>query len=331
MTVKRKVKVNLSVADAKADQANDAGKEPVEKVCDRARASLCEKLTYGYAGRMYQLHTQGAPISLENYPEVADEASMKANADRLEAIMQEYIEKDPNDRQAVMKAVFQANKWEYIMFVAVRLVNKVSEILQGLLFLEIVRSFEQQVGPFTLDQYWHPICLGVAKVSLDLLQMVWWGFFDFNMVMVGHLTQASLKTILFRKNFRMSEATNKDFSSGEINSIIMGETGRVWQFVWSMSDYFEVPLEIALGVYYIYNSVGIYAITATICNIGFMYYHKKKGDQDEEKRKKMRQLADQRNTYTVESLSNIKTLKLYGWEQKFRNKIEGLYQENLKL
>ena len=129
----------------------------------------------------------------------------------------------------------------------------------------------------------------------------------------------------------MSEATNKDFSSGEINSIIMGETGRVWSFVWSMADYFECPLDIFIGLYYIYSSVGRFAIIAIISNLGFMYYHKHKGDKDEEKRKKIRQLDDERNTYTVESLSNIKTLKLYGWEQKFKRKIENLYQQSQKM
>ena len=173
--------------------------------------------------------------------------------------------------------------------------------------------------------------MAVFKVFLDIASRMLWGFFDFQMIEVGHLTQASLKTILFRKNFRMSEATNKDFSSGEINSIIMGETGIVWQFVWSLSDYFECPLDIMVGLYYIYYSVGWCSVIALVSNLGFMYYYKKKGDKDQEKRKKIRQLDDQRNTYTVESLTNIKTLKLYGWEQKFKNKIEGLYQESTKM
>jgi len=46
-----------------------------------------------------------------------------------------------------------------------------------------------------------------------------------------------------------------------------------------------------------------------------MYYNKVKGDRDEEKRKEKRRLTDERNTLTVESLSNIKALKLYGWER----------------
>ena len=114
------------------------------------------------------------------------------------------------------------------MFIAVRMINKVSEILQGFIYLEVIRCFEQQTGPFSLDQYYYPICLGFFKVFFEILKMMWWGFFDYKMIEVGHLTHSSLKTILFRKNFRMSEATNKDFSSGEINGIIMGDTRAIW-------------------------------------------------------------------------------------------------------
>ena len=69
-----------------------------------------------------------------------------------------------------------------------------------------------------------------------------------------------------------------------------------------------------MGLYYIIQSVGRYSIIAVVVNIGFMIYHKRKGDKDQDVRKKIRELNDQRSTLTVESISNIKTLKLYGWE-----------------
>ena len=179
-----------------------------------------------------------------------------------------------------------------MMFISVRVINKFIDIFNGIVYLEIIRQFEITEGPFSTDQLYYPICLGVFKVFLDIFSSMFWGYFDYQMIEVGHLTQASLKTILFRKNFRMSEATNKDFSSGEINSIIMGETGIVWQFVWSLSDYFECPLDIMLGLYYIYYSVGWCSVIALISNLGFMYYYKNKGDKDKEKRNKIRKIDD---------------------------------------
>lgn len=201
-------------------------------VCNRNKASFLERVFYYYARPIYDMQAEGNPITSEQYPELAERAKMKVNAEKIEKFMDFYIAKQPDDPYAVMKAVFYANYYEYIMFIFVRIFNKFVEIFNGMVFLEVIRSFEQHEGPFTVEQMYWPIFLGAFKCFLDMFQQFWWGYFDYQMVEVGHLTQASLKTILFRKNFRMSEATNKDFSSGEINSIIMGETGIVWDFVW---------------------------------------------------------------------------------------------------
>lgn len=59
-----------------------------------------------------------------------------------------------------------------------------------------------------------------------------WEYFCFQMIEVGHRAHTSLKTILFQKDLRMSSATNKDFSEGEISSIIMGDSNKIWDFIW---------------------------------------------------------------------------------------------------
>jgi len=52
------------------------------------------------------------------------------------------------------------------------------------------------------------------------------------MIEVGHRAHTGLKTILFAKDLRMSSATNKDFSEGEVSSIIMGDSNKIWDFIW---------------------------------------------------------------------------------------------------
>ena len=91
----------------------------------------------------------------------------------------------------------------------------------------------------------YPIALGVFRMIFSICGIYFEKYFTTEMISTGHITQASLKTILFRKNFRMSEASNKDFSSAEINSIIMNETDVVWKFIWEMSNYIEIPLDLA--------------------------------------------------------------------------------------
>ena len=40
----------------------------------------------------------------------------------------------------------------------------------------------------------------------------------------------------------MSAATNKDYSEGEINSIMFGDTNTVWNLVFNVPDFIEDPM-----------------------------------------------------------------------------------------
>lgn len=113
---------------------------------------------------------------------------MKINAENIEAHIEKYIKQNPNDQYAIMKAVFYANQYDYMMFIGVRIFNKFVDIFNGMIYLEIIRQFELHDGPFTQEQMYYPIFLGVVKISLDMFQQLWWGYFDYKMVEVGHLT-----------------------------------------------------------------------------------------------------------------------------------------------
>ena len=70
------------------------------------------------------------------------------------------------------------------------------------------------------------------------------------MIEMGHRTHTSLKTILFQKDLRMSISTNKDYSEGEINSIIMGDTDKVYEFIQLMPSYLECPFVLICSSYF---------------------------------------------------------------------------------
>ena len=61
---------------------------------------------------------------------------------------------------------------------------------------------------------------------------------------------------IFEKTFRMSNACNKDYSSGEIMSLIHRDSGRVWSFVWDLNDFLEIPFEFIVSAYYLYTNLG---------------------------------------------------------------------------
>ena len=70
------------------------------------------------------------------------------------------------------------------------------------------------------------------------------------MVETGHRAHTALKAMLFRKNLQMTGATNKDFSTGEVNHIIMTESNRIWTLIWELPYAFEVPM-LLIGASYL--------------------------------------------------------------------------------
>jgi len=151
------------------------------------------------------------------------------------------------------------------------------------------------------------------------------------MIEVGHRAHTSLKTILFAKDLRMSAATNKDFSEGEINSIIMGDTNKVWDFVWQLPEFLECPGVLICALYFIFQAIGWYGyivVLMTLCQFALSYYRE---NAEKDSYKEIRDKTDKRMLHINESFQNIKGIKLYGWENKFIDKIEGIYREEVDI
>ena len=83
-----------------------------------------------------------------------------------------------------------------------------------------------------------------------------WEYFAFGMIEFGHRTHTALKVMLFRKNFKMTSATNKDFSSGEINNIVMNESNSIWTFIWEGPAYFETIFHLITGSIIVFYNIG---------------------------------------------------------------------------
>ena len=151
------------------------------------------------------------------------------------------------------------------------------------------------------------------------------------MVQLGEGTTTALKSMLFRKNFKMTGATNKDFTSGEINHIIQGETGRIWTFIWEGPAYLEVPMNLVCSAYLVFTYIG-WSGLIVLLGLGLHWLLSYvRGKTEKEINEKKGQFSTERYKYINESFYNIKSLKLFGWESKFLNKIEDAYMSEKEL
>ena len=183
----------------------------------------------------------------------------------------------------------------------------------------------------TLEQTVYMFCFGLLIPLNRVLQHTIWEYFCFQMVEVGHRAHTSLKAMLYRKNFKMTSATNKDFSAGEINNVVMNESNRIWTFIWEGPAYFECAFHLITGCYVVFSQIGWCGFIMVFFSLGRMLVQYIKGKTESAIGEKLRGKREKRNLYVNESFNNIKTVKLFGWEPDFLQKIDEVFQEEMDI
>ena len=263
-------------------------------------------------------------ISFEQYGYIPERMKVCHEAEKLESNIKHFTDKNPKDKYAFAKGIFYTNRWKFSKFVLIRSMLCFGEVVNPLLMV----SFLDWVQDTTPDTNFSTGCAILKALLIPLIcvaQRTWWENAVFEMIEVGHLSHTSLKSIISQKNMRMSAATNKDFSEGEITSLMFGDTNRIWDFVWQLPEFIEAPLILLVSLYYTFMYVGWYGliVLAVSCFQLLMGYAREKLNTDKEK--EQREKHKERMLYINESFQNIKGIKLYGWENKLLDRIENVY------
>ena len=175
------------------------------------------------------------------------------------------------------------------------------------------------------------VCLALTIPLMQTIIHTIWEYFCFQMIEVGHRAHTALKVLLFRKNFKMTNATNKDFSSGEVSHIIMGESNRIWDFVWSLPEYFETPLHLIVSSYIVFQQIGWWGLISLVFTALMVFKDYVRGKLEKDINEKRGEKGRKRHQLINESFNNIKTVKLYGWEKKFQKSIHDIFEEEMAI
>lgn len=132
-------------------------------------------------------------------------------------------------------------------------------------------------------------------------------------IMTGYKCANTTNAIVYQKHENISNATNKEFTPGEVVNFVQVDSQQfIWMFV-QAGDVAQVPLIIVIcfGFLYYYLSYAFFAgfvvfVLAFIVNTLIGSFLNKN-------QKVIMERKDQRMSETNESLNNIKMLKLYSW------------------
>jgi ABC-type multidrug transport system fused ATPase/permease subunit len=145
-----------------------------------------------------------------------------------------------------MKGLLAANKKNFIKFLGIRSLLQIDDFILPFIIAMLIDWIQAAKE----EPLYDTLCMFALALTVPAVQCIVhtiWEYFCFQMIDVGHRAHTSLKVMLFRKNLKMTGATNKDFASGEVNNIIMNESNRIWDFIWQGPAYLECFLHLTVS------------------------------------------------------------------------------------
>lgn len=126
--------------------------------------------------------------------------------------------------------------------------------------------------------------------------------------------RGSLYVSVYDKAVKLSAKSRQTRSTGEIVNLMSTDIVIIARTANNISSLWQAPIKIVLCILGLYQLLGKSAFVAPLIIIAVMPLNSYMSSQMKKMRRKQMQFKDERIRLTTEILTNIKSLKLYGWE-----------------
>ncbi|KAG0043529.1 hypothetical protein BGZ83_011294, partial [Gryganskiella cystojenkinii] len=148
-------------------------------------------------------------------------------------------------------------------------------------------------------------------------------------IMIGLEIRSALISAIYRKALRLSPGSRNKSTTGEITNHMATDADKWADGIVYLNMWISVPMEIGVGLWLLFRLLG-WSVWAGIFVMAAMtplqiWRAKNFGKIESENMAKM----DERIRLTTEILSAIKVVKLYNWEEAFKNRLLAVRDEGL--
>ncbi|KAL7594309.1 hypothetical protein Lser_V15G30327 [Lactuca serriola] len=203
---------------------------------------------------------------------------------------------------------------------------KVLALASGPLILRAFIQLVQGNESFENEGYFLTLGLFLAKCleSISERQL------KFRSRVIGLQVKSMLCAAIYKKQLRLSNDAKLIYSSGQIMNYATVDATRIGEVPFWFHNIWTIALQICLGIFIIYYSIGIATIAALLVIVLTVVVNIPLGKLQHKYITKLMGAQDRRLKAITEAISNMKVLKLYAWETHFREAAEELRKEEMK-
>ncbi|NXK63709.1 MRP1 protein, partial [Sylvietta virens] len=190
------------------------------------------------------------------------------------------------------------------------------------LFLKFI---EDQAAPSWLGYF-----CAFSMFLLGCLQTLFEQRYMYMCLVLGLRLRTAVTGLVYRKILVMSNASRKAATTGEIVNLVSVDVQKLMDLIIYFNGTWLAPIRIIICFVFLWQLLGPSALTAIavflfLLPLNFVITKKRSQFQETQMKHK-----DERAKLTDAILSNIKVIKLYGWEKTFMEKVLGIRKQELQ-
>ncbi|XP_068279070.1 ATP-binding cassette sub-family C member 6 [Nyctibius grandis] len=190
------------------------------------------------------------------------------------------------------------------------------------LFLEFI---EDQEAPS-----WHGYFYACTMFLLACLQTLFEQRYMYMCLVLGLRLKTAVTGLAYRKILVMSNASRKAATVGEIVNLVSVDVQKLMDLIIYFNGTWLAPIRIIICFVFLWQLLGPSALTSIavflfLLPLNFVITKKRSQFQETQMKHK-----DERAKLTNAILSDIKVIKMYGWEKTFMEKVLGIRKEELQ-
>ena len=245
-----------------------------------------------------------------------------------------WINKNYQNKKYIplIRAACVANKLLLFLVMITVFFRSIMEAIRLSLFREFMSRFTNENNyTYYIYSFFSEIEIGILFILFRIIFVLLWRKTTEYQCLLSYKVAAQFQCLIFEKLLKISPSSMKErIETGQVINYIQSDSQKLTFFMWNSPDLFCMPIQLIIYSYMLYEILGgifFIGVLIAICFIyGNLYYQKK----IKKLIKIQMKLKDKRMKVTTETFNNIKILKLYSWEDEFKNKINLAREEELE-
>ena len=318
--------------DFKENQISDHKIPPLSKVFPEKRAKFLSLLTFSWMGDFVKKGQKNRLNRDDLYNVPKNQESKIVGHKFIEIWNREKALEDPKTQWGLHKSIFIFSKNPIILSGILELVKIISGLLSPFVLQRFLNAYnvysksdpKPEFGIYYMLMYCFAMCFTQLISAFAGNWSIW------ILVKSGLNVRTGLMSAIYDRSLNLSGIEKKNYSIGRATKMMSSDVLRI-EIYWGFLHFFwTCPLQVFLAFCFLCNMFGVAVLAgAAIITLSLpvqIFLLRRMSQQ----RPKINEVADKRIRLLQEILAGIRVIKLYSWDNIFRNKMAKLRENELK-